>query len=110
MLRERGRLAAREHLAAIGDFIGVDRPPQRLHNIDFHFAKHCWQIIAFLHADAVLASDRSAEIDAERQDLARQRLGSFQRAGFASVVQNQRMQIAIARMEDVGYVKLVLCL
>ena len=105
--RERGRFATGEHFAAIGNFLGVDGPAQRLHNIELFFAEHRRHIIALLHADAVLASDRAAQRYTKRQDLARQLLGFVQRARLAPVIQNQRVQVAVAGMKDVGDIQLI---
>ena len=50
----------------------------------------------------MLAGDRSAERDAQPEDLGGQRLGAIVRAGLASVEEDQRMQVAVAGVEDVG--------
>ena len=63
---------------------------------------------AFLHADAVLTGDRPAEADAEVQDLAGHLLGAVVSAGDAGVVEDQRVQVAIAGVEDVGHRQAVL--
>ena len=65
-------------------------------------AEHVRQILALLHADAVLAGDRAAHLDAHAQDSAGERLGALQRARLAAIVKDERMQVAVARMKHVG--------
>ena len=69
---------------------------------------HLAEELPLLQADAVLAGDRAAEADAEAEDLGRQDLGAIVRARLAAVVENQRVQVAVARVEDVGDANAVL--
>ena len=52
----------------------------RLHAVDLLGGEHRRQIVALLHADAMLAGDGAAHLDAHLQDATRQRLGALQRA------------------------------
>ena len=50
----------------------------------------------------MLAGDRAAELDAEGEDLGGQLLGALDGAVLAAVEEDQRMQVAVAGVEDVG--------
>ena len=54
-----------------------------------------------LDADAVLAGDGAAHRDAELEDLGAERLGAMQLVAVVGVEQDQRMQVAVAGVEDV---------
>ncbi len=57
--------------------------------------------IALLDADAVLARQHAADVDAELQDLEAERFGSLDLAGHIGVVEDQRVQVAVAGVEDI---------
>ena len=97
-----GAVALREHLAAVGDVVRIHRPVQPLHAVHVVGPVHLGEERALLEADAVLAGDRAAERDAHPQDLGGQRLGAIVRAGDAAVEEDQRVQVAVAGVEDVG--------
>ena len=58
--------------------------------------------VALLDADAVLAGQAAADLDAELQDVGAGRLGLLQLAGVVGVEEDQRVQVAVAGVEDVG--------
>ena len=58
--------------------------------------------VALLDADAVLAGEAAADLDAELQDLGAGFLGLLQLARLVDVEEDQRVQVAVAGMEDVG--------
>ena len=64
--------------------------------------------VALLDADAVLAGQNAADLDAEPQDVVAERLRAFQFAGLVGVIEDQRMQIAVAGVEDIGDAQAVL--
>ncbi len=59
-------------------------------------------------ADAMLAGDRSADGDAQLEDRGAERLGALRLARLVGVVQDERMEVAVARVKDVGAAQLVL--
>lgn len=79
-----------------------------MHHVDVKFAEHLRQIITFLQANAMLARDRSAVADAHAHDLAGELFGAFERARFAAIIQYERMQVAIAGVENIGDANVVL--
>ena len=64
--------------------------------------------VDLLDADAVLARDRAADLDAKLEDARAEGLGAFEIAGFVRIEEDQRMQIAVAGMEDVRAAQAVL--
>ena len=58
--------------------------------------------VALLDADAVLAGQHATDLDAQPQDVGAERLGALQLARLVGVVQDERMQVAVAGMKDVG--------
>src|SRR5437764_9264221 len=55
-----------------------------------------------LHADAVLARDRSAGLDTVLENVVAGTLRTRKLVGFASVEQNNRMEIAVSSMKDIA--------
>ena len=68
-----------EHLAGIGELERIDGARAGGACIDFVGGEHARQEVALLHADAVLAGDRAAHLDAHLEDLAGERLGALVR-------------------------------
>ena len=50
----------------------------------------------------MLAGQHAADLDAELQDLGAELLGAVEFARLVGIVEDQRMQIAVAGMKDVG--------
>src|SRR5204863_4005720 len=59
-------------------------------------------LVDLLDAHAVLPGDRSAYGYAQFEDVGGEALGALQLAGNVGVVEDQRMQVAVTRVEDVG--------
>ncbi len=55
----------------------------------------------------MLAGEHPAEFDAAAQDIGAEGFRAFHLAGFVGVVQDQRMQIAVAGVEHVGNPQIV---
>jgi hypothetical protein len=56
----------------------------------------------------MLAGDGAAHFHAQRQDLGAERFGAVEFVRDVGVEQDQRMQVAVARMEHVGAAQAVL--
>src|SRR5215210_2876837 len=101
-----GDLAAeprrRHHLAWIREPRRVERATQPLEGVEIGLVEHLRHVLLLVHADAVLARDRAAGVQARVEDLARQLLGPLGLSVVAAVVTDQRVQVAVARVEDVG--------
>ena len=64
--------------------------------------EHPRHVAGLVDADAVLAGDRAAVLDAEVEDHAGQLLGGLLLARDGVVEQHERMQVPVAGVEDVG--------
>src|SRR5690349_9757991 len=101
-------LERRHRLAGIEDAVGIER---RLHSVErgeLRSAELHAHLLELLDADAVLAGDRAAHLDAELEDAAAELLALLQVAGFRRVVEDARMDVAVARVEDVAHGEAVL--
>ena len=58
--------------------------------------------VPLLDADAVLAGQAAADLDAELQDVGAERLRLVEAAGIVGVEHDQWVQVAVAGMEDIG--------
>ena len=58
--------------------------------------------MALFHSDTVFAGDRTADDNANFDDFCRQLFRAFQFTRSITVKQDQRVQVAIAGMKDVG--------
>jgi hypothetical protein len=70
--------------------------------VEVGLAEHFRHQVALLHADAVLAGQHAADLDAKAQDIGAKTFGLLQFARHVGVVEDQRMQIAVAGVKDVG--------
>ena len=66
------------------------------------FVEHRAHQVALLDADPVLAGQHAADLDAEPQDVGAECLGALDLARLVGVVEDQRVQIAVAGMKDIG--------
>ena len=92
----------RKHLAGIEQPVGVEGAlhPHLLLEVGGG-ELHAHQL-ALLDADAMLAGQAAAELDAQLENLRAAQLGALELARIVGVVEDQRMQIAVAGMEDIG--------
>ena len=97
----------REHLAWVKQAIRVESAFQTLLMRQVGFVEHCFHKIAFFDADTVLTSQHAANLDAESQNIGSKGLSSLDLVRLIGVVKNQRMEIAVARMEHVDHRKAV---
>ena len=77
-----------------------------------HLTRICWSRsacvehfrhqVALFHADAMLAGEHTADLDAEAQDVGAETFRPVEFARLVGVVEDQRVQIAVAGMEDIG--------
>ena len=65
-------------------------------------AEHLAHQVALFHADAVLAGQHAADPHAGAQNVGAERLRLLQVARSVGIVEDQRMQIAVAGVKDVG--------
>ncbi len=101
-------LVTRQHFAPVGQFQGINLAADFIHHRQIGLVEHVAHVLQLFHAHAMFAGNRTAQVDAHVQDLAGQRFGPFQRTGLAAVVENQRVQVAIPGVEDIGDAQVIL--
>src|SRR5207248_11717595 len=89
-------MQGRKHFSGIEQALRVEGAFQPLLLVEIDLRKHLAHQIALFDADAVLAGQNAAEFDAAAQDVGAKSLGAFHLAGLVGVVEDQRMQIAVA--------------
>ena len=77
-----------------------------------HFTRCCWlrsiseniigHQVALLDADAMLAGENAPDLDAELENFGAELFGLLQLTRDIGIIENERMQIAIAGMKHVG--------
>src|SRR6476646_5233643 len=95
------------------DLGGVEQPIWIEHALHPHLLRnvgggelHAHQL-ALLDADAMLSGEAAAELDAKLEDLSAAHLCALKLGTVVGVVKDQRMQIAVAGMEDVDHAEAV---
>src|SRR3546814_2146453 len=83
--------------------LGVERAFDALLLRKILLAEHLGHQVALLDADTVFAGEHPADLDAQPQNVAAERLGAIEFAGLVGVIEDQRMQVAVAGMEHVRY-------
>ena len=83
----------------------VERAFQALLLVQIRLVEHHRHQVALLDAHAVLAGQHAADLDAEPQDVGAERLGALELARPVGVIEDQRMQIAVAGVEHVGHLQ-----
>jgi hypothetical protein len=78
-----------------------------VHGGDVVGSEHVWEEGLFFESDAVFAGDAAAHGDAEAEDFCGGGFGAFEGAGFASIVHDEGVEVAVAGMEDIGDAELV---
>src|SRR5262249_35996154 len=91
----------RDVLARIEQSVGIERALHALEALDLRGGELYAHLVDLLHAHAVLASDGAADLDAFLEHLAREALGAVELVGVVRVVENQRVQVAVAGVEHV---------
>ena len=81
----------------------VEGAADQLHRVEVVVGVHPRHVRRLVHADAVLAGDRAAVLDAQVEDRAADLLGRLAGALDGVVEEHQRVQVAVAGVEDVGH-------
>src|SRR5512134_3978984 len=122
-IRVRQRAAANDHPSELGatlqrgDVLAgveqagrVERPLDAAEALELRAGELRAHLVDLLDADAVLAGDRAADLDALLEHLAGELLGAMQLVRVVRVEQDQRVQVAVAGVEDVRAAQAVLAL
>ena len=89
-------------------FPGLNRPSvvegafEPLLLVEIGLGKHRRHQIALFDADAMLAGEHAADLDAEPQNIGAELFGALELARLVGVVEDQRMQVAVAGMKHIG--------
>ena len=106
-----GHLAAearrRDHLARVADPERVERAAEPLEDVEVALGEHARHRARLVHADAVLAGQRAARVEAGVEDRLRELARPLGLAGVR-VVEDERVEVAVARVEDVADAEAVL--
>ena len=94
--------AVGQHLLRVHPAGRIERAPHARLGGEVVLREHERHEVALLQPDPVLAAERAAGVDAEPDDLLRRSEHALQHARLASVEGQQRMQVAVARVEHVG--------
>ena len=98
----------REHLAGVEQALRVECTFQPLLLVEVDLAEHFAHQVALFDADAMFAGQHAAEFDAGPQDIGAEGFRPLHLAGLVGVIEDQRMQIAVAGMKHVGDPQIVL--
>eukprot|EP01136_Pigoraptor_vietnamica_P010494 Opistho-1_new@48175 len=103
-------LQGRDDLAGVQQARGIEGGLERQHLRALGGRELHAHAVELLDAHAVFAGDRAAELHRGLQNLGTEQLATVQLVGVGGVEQDQRVQIAIAGMEDIGAAQAVLLL
>ena len=103
-------LQRRYDLARVEPAGGVEGALERVHLLALLDAELHAHRAQLLDTDAVLSGDGAAERDAGFQDLGAEELAAVQLVGVVGVEEDQRVQVAVAGVEDVAAAQCVLLL
>src|SRR5262249_26470395 len=92
----------REDLAGIEQPVRVEGAFEAELMVEVDLVEHRRHEVALFDADAMLAGEHAADLDAIAQDVGAELLGARQLALVVGIVENERMEIAVAGMEDIG--------
>src|SRR5712691_3321007 len=96
------RLLRREDLAGVAEPARIERFLQTPHQLQVRLAEDERHEVRLLEPDPVLAGDRAADLGADLHDLGSRGDHARLLAGSARIVEDVRVQIPVARMEDVA--------
>src|SRR3984957_16086987 len=106
----RTTMQCRNRFARIEQAEFVERPLHGEERIAFGAGELDAHRIDFFDAHTVFAGDRAAELDAEFENVRTETVGAFPFARPIRVEQDQRMQIAVARVENIHAAQSILFL
>src|SRR4051812_26310558 len=98
----RAALERRHSLAGVEDAVGVERALHVMECGDLRRAKLHAHLAKLLDAHAVLARDGDADFDAALEDATTEFLAALELTGRVGIVEDARMDVAVARVEYVA--------
>src|SRR5215207_2365362 len=91
-----------EDLARVADPVRVEGAPQELHDVHVVGGEHLGHVLHLVAPDAVLARERPTVLQAGEDDLPGQLFGLVGLTRGVVVVEDERVEVAVAGVEDVG--------
>src|SRR5207253_5016248 len=91
-----------EQLTGIHDPVGVEDAAQPGHEVQIGLAVLEREILGLVETHAVLARDRAAHRDTGVEQRLVRRLRALELLGVPVVVEDERVEVAVARVKDVG--------
>ena len=92
----------RKHLPGVAELVGVERDSNELHRLQILGTEHLRHVARLVGADAVLASQRSPNVETIGQDFRGNLFGQFGLTVNRVVVTDERVQVAVAGVEHVA--------
>src|SRR5262245_21917549 len=92
----------REHLAGIEQAALVEGAFEPLLLLEIGVGEHRRHQVALLDPDAMLAGEHAPHLDAELEDVGAEAFRFLELARLVGIVENERVEIAVAGMEHVG--------
>ena len=92
----------RQELARVHDPVGIKDTTEPRHEVEVGGGELERHALRLVHSDAMLAGDAAAQGQAGPEQRLVGRLRPLELAGDAIVVEDHGMQVAVARVEDVG--------
>src|SRR5262245_33648437 len=92
----------RKHLARVEQALVIERAFEPLLLLEIGLGEHCRHQVALLHAHPMLAGEHTAHLDAKLQDVGAELFRTLELARLVGIIENERMEIAVAGMEHVG--------
>src|SRR6266699_4440461 len=92
----------RKHLARVEQTLVVEGAFEPLLLLEVSLGEHGRHQVALFHAHPVLAGEHAADLDAKLEDVRAELFRTLELARLVGVVENERVEIAVAGMEDVG--------
>ena len=94
---------AGNRLARIQQAVRIECGLERMKLAQFRHGKLYAHLVDFLHTHTVFTGNRAAERDTQLQDFTAELFCALQIARLIGIIQNQRMQIAVAGMKYIRH-------
>src|SRR5215470_9608669 len=100
-------LARGEDLARIAEPVRVPRLAHAAHGVQVRLGEDERHVVHLLEPDAVLARDGAADVRADLEDLSARLDHALDLARLARIVEDVRVEVAVAGVEHVAHAQLV---
>src|SRR5580698_5234814 len=100
--------ARRQHFPRIQPLLGIEKNLETSDVVERILREKLAHEFILLHADAMLSRDRAAGVDAIFQNLLARGFGALEFARHVVVEEDDRVQVAIARVENIADLEVVL--